>query len=357
MQARCSSHPKGVANCNCAWPGLMMEKEVAQVIELAALGTGHVEYACLSVSAQFNFNFLHWDLTASISWIKQKLCQTSQLKKHMEILWVLWGPYWHCHHCEYLRKCWPTWSHRTLDSTNFSLGEGVEAKKGKSFFLETAHLQSHCENVILASWYELLPKKRLSMGETRRLLVYKPSFSWNTFCTQGAWELGVVLDSSGRVASLWSPDGTHPQRQHQCALWKCGWKMVTLEASMMYTFKILQVVDWKFLFFWILFSTLDPGVTFIFFLKKLKCSHFLNCKMLRSSDLLSKRMEVLWSFYSQTKTSRKKNTDHQPDRCKRSSAENWWIFGWSRSRDDFLVWKINDDWPLLKNISTFFLEN
>ena len=44
-----------------------MEKEVAQVIELAALGTGHVEYARLSVSAQFNFNFLHLDLAASIS--------------------------------------------------------------------------------------------------------------------------------------------------------------------------------------------------------------------------------------------------------------------------------------------------
>ncbi len=71
----------------------------------------------------------------------------------------------------------------------------------------------------------------------------------DSYFTLGAWELGVVLDSSGRVAPLWSPDGTHPQWQHQCALWKCGWKIVTLEASMMYTFKILQVVDWKFLFF------------------------------------------------------------------------------------------------------------
>lgn len=41
-----------------------MEKEVAQVIELAALGTGHVEYASFSVSADFNFNFLHLDLRA-----------------------------------------------------------------------------------------------------------------------------------------------------------------------------------------------------------------------------------------------------------------------------------------------------
>jgi len=62
----------------------MMEKEVAQVIELAALGTGHVEYASFSVSADFNFNFLHLDLSASVSCIEKKQCQISKLKKCVE---------------------------------------------------------------------------------------------------------------------------------------------------------------------------------------------------------------------------------------------------------------------------------
>lgn len=108
-----------------------MEKEVAQVIELAALGTGHVEYACFSVSAEFNFNFLHLDLSASVSCIEKKTESNFQAEKmygkNMELFEVPIGIAIIANICESvdLHDRIDPWIVRIL-----FLVEGVEAKKG-----------------------------------------------------------------------------------------------------------------------------------------------------------------------------------------------------------------------------------
>lgn len=101
-------------------------------------------------------------------------------------------------------------------------------------------------------------------------LLFAPPSSW-------------YLNSSGRVASLWSPDRTHPQRQHQCAMFNT-FEFGTVEAIM-----ILQVVDWKGHFLRILSTNPSPWSSLPFLHHKTDYWHFLNCKRLSwSSDFLSK---------------------------------------------------------------------
>lgn len=183
----------------------------------------------------------------------------------------------------------------------------------------------------------------LSGSQEGKRLLFAPPSSW-------------YLNSSGRVASLWSPDRTHPQRQHQCALFNT-FEFGTLEATM-----ILQVVDWKGYFLRILSTNPLPWSSLPFLYHKTEYWHFLNCKRLFwSSDFLSKGWRFSGCFIAKQDFPKCPTTDWQVQTyLGRDLMPGFEIprsreIGWSENdrQDDFLVEKMNGDLPLLNHNQVF----
>ena len=142
----------------------------------------------------------------------------------------------------------------------------------------------------------------LSGSQEGKRLLFAPPSSW-------------YLNSSGRVASLWSPDRTHPQRQHQCALFNT-FEFGTLEAIM-----ILQVVDWKGYFLRILSTNPLPWSSLPFLYHKLNIDIFSIAKGF--FDLQTFCPKDGGSLVVLLPNNTSQSTRPPTDRCKRTSAEIW----------------------------------